>query len=358
MQSKRVKVRIASNKQKRKVPMWKHQMRAFFISQLPPSQSVLSSKHFVVKVTAVGEKVLTEEYQSQRADEIFHKMATWTRHDWNAFIRSGDADYGRYIGYRGLYHSMVASRLAAKQLLTTPTPIGERLSERRKLIRGLTQGQINKGYGLPKIELPSCECGEMVGAHNVGLVCATCNTEVKVTSPILQMQQIDRAKRVVVLPADLEQLEKDFEGDEINMDLVIDARNPTLDIFGREDDYKKSPDLEEHAELVTKLIARHQKLYGKTPTEAEAAAEVNRLGHENVKRILREEQLRDEERQRGDDSTFTRMPGLDYHPKVIDADLAERNATPFEQQQIDLIKKHLDSPGVEWISLIPKKEGE
>lgn len=112
MLSKQVKARIANNKQRRTVPMWKRAMRAFFISQLPASQSVLSSKHFDVLMTVVEVEAAAKELVSRsvRANEIFAKMSTWTRHDWYAFTQSGDEHYSQYIARHQEFQMCFAQR--------------------------------------------------------------------------------------------------------------------------------------------------------------------------------------------------------------------------------------------------------
>jgi hypothetical protein len=110
MLSKQVKQRIAINKTKHKVPGWKRDMRDFFISQLPPVQSVLSSKHFDVVITMLGEKVEMPQYQHQETTEIFRKIRTWTRQQWQAFIRSGDVSYSQYLARRQIFLIAAARR--------------------------------------------------------------------------------------------------------------------------------------------------------------------------------------------------------------------------------------------------------
>jgi hypothetical protein len=123
MLSKQVKQRIAINKTKHKVPGWKRDMRDFFISQLPPVQSVLSSKHFDVVITTLGEnkhfdvvitmlgeKVEMPQYQHQETTEIFRKIRTWTRQQWQAFIRSGDVSYSQYLARRQIFLIAAARR--------------------------------------------------------------------------------------------------------------------------------------------------------------------------------------------------------------------------------------------------------
>ena len=189
MLSKQVKQRIAYNKTKRQVPGWKREMRAFFISQLPPAQSILSSKHFVVKVSVLGDDVLTQEYQNKQADETFNKITTWTRHDWHAYIRSGDEAYAQYVDRR-------ARMLSAYRY-------------RRAVVLPADPEQLAKDFeGDMLNDLAACECGLTIGEHNLGVVCKACNTEVR--HPTL--------------------------------------RPPTLDIYGRESDYKKFPDIDKPVE--------------------------------------------------------------------------------------------------------------
>lgn len=126
MLSKQAKTRIALNKTKRTVPGWKRDMRVFFISQLPPSQTYLSGKHLTNVLTEVGE---VGSERDTKAKEIFTKLRTWTRHDWQAFIHSGDADYVRYVELRS------------------------RLERRRLIVKSMTQEQINRAYGEPVIDI-------------------------------------------------------------------------------------------------------------------------------------------------------------------------------------------------------------
>jgi hypothetical protein len=103
------------------------------------------------------------------------------------------------------------------------------MSERRKLIKDLTQAQINQGYNpeptpgyvvikgqryvvnptiLPADpeqlakdfegdmlnDVASCECGETIGAHNLGVTCKFCGTEVKM--PVLRDPVLRRVPKM------------------------------------------------------------------------------------------------------------------------------------------------------------------
>lgn len=350
MLNKQVKARIARNKQKRKMPMWKREMRAFLISQLPPNQSALSSKHLDVSTLYAAQVLEQIKAQQAKATDLFEKLRVWTRHDWNAFIRSGDVDYANYLGLRNLYHSVLGAREATRALLTMP--FDARMVRRRELLKGLTQEQINRAYRKSSLASVTIDGKEYAVSPLTGgtliprdpvfpearkHIFGTIQTFSFRDSPTLNSQELGRIERPLTTE-------------------TLRVRSIDTDLTGDE--------------LITAFASWYERRYRKSVTTEEAVAEVARIGEKQANDVLRQELIRNRTRVNGDPwselRVVTQPTADDYYnrvlhrPRVLDSK-GEREMTEAEWDLWKQYQDHLKSGAVEWqpgFAPTPKKEGE
>lgn len=194
-------------------------------------------------------------------------------------------------------------------------------------------------------DLPACECGVTIGVHNLGVVCNHCHTPVR--NPLLRaaedsdafnLQSLGRLKRPLTTE-------------------TLRVRSIDTDLTGDE--------------LVDVVIARHERLYKKTPTREETVAEITRIGEQELNNRLRQELVRDRTRANGDPWSELRVvlqpTADDYYNRVLHRPLVrdskgEREMTETEWDLWKQYQDYLKSGAVEWqpgfAPITPEKEGE